>query len=47
MLPGVFSCAQGRATSRRPQQVTELNFEELVAAATSSEAVNADRKSVV
>ena len=29
LAPSVFSCAQGQATSRRPRQVTEPNFEEL------------------
>jgi len=41
LAPSVFSCAQGQATSRRPRQVTEPNFEELVAAATSPESIGA------
>ena len=40
MAPSAFSCAQGRATSRRLQQMNELNFEELVAIATSPEAID-------
>lgn len=41
LAPSVFLCAQGRATSRRPNHKTELNFEELVAVASSPETIDA------